>query len=248
MEKNKPFPFAQSELVKNQKNNVNDPSYKHPVGILGGTFDPIHLGHLYIAKHLLEDLKLQIINFIPSFQTPDRTSTMVSAEHRLAMIRIAIEPYLDFWLNDMEIVRGGISYSYDTLTALRESIPTQPLCLILGEDVFALFNQWKNWQKIPDLTHLVVASRPGSSIPEEKWIKDLLKDRQTHDPKKLGMSPGGHIYLHQFISSAINATDIREKIATGEDTSAELPPGVLKYIKQHHLYEATKNNRSKDKG
>lgn len=212
-------------------------SYKNPIGLLGGTFDPIHCGHLKIAKELLEDLNFKHVEFIPNKQSPLRSANIASSTDRLAMIRLAIANQPNFVLNDLEIARPAPSYLIDTLKTLHARIPTQPLCFILGNDSFNNLNHWYQWQQITDYTHLVVIYRPGHPLHQEPWMAELLKDRQVHDPKELGEHVAGKIFIKEINPIATSATKIRAKIAHGEKIQDdELPPQVLHYIKLHHLY------------
>jgi nicotinate-nucleotide adenylyltransferase len=211
--------------------------YKHPIGLLGGTFDPIHQGHINIAKHLLQELGLSSIHFIPNKLPPHRPPPHASAEHRLAMVQIATARYRDFVVNDMEIARPAPSYMIDTLRTLRSLIPNQPLCLILGIDQFIHFNQWYLWEKITELAHLVVVNRPDYALPEETWIKELLAHRQIHDTKLLGAEPSGKIFFVCMKPTAVSATEIRKKIKKQESIAQEVPAEILRYIQEHGLYK-----------
>lgn len=209
---------------------------KKPIGILGGTFDPIHLGHIEIAKLLLNDLNLHNIHFIPNNASPLREKTIADSQHRLAMVKIAVAPYPQFLANDIEIARPAPSYTIDTVKALRKSIPDQPLCLIMGADVFHHFNEWHQWEKIPEYVHMLVVTRIDHITSQPLWMKEFLKKRQTLDSQDLFTSPSGKIYFHRIKPINISGTDIRRKIAEGKDVSNELPKKVLDYIQQHHLY------------
>lgn len=215
---------------------------KHPIGLLGGTFDPIHCGHLAIAEKLIDKLDLQEILFIPNKNPMHRDKPDANATHRLAMTRIATARYPKFIVSDVEINRQGPTYSIDTITAIREQIPKQPLCLILGEDVFASMHQWQKWEKIPDLVHLIIINRPGVTHPYDPDIQTLLDTREMHDIAALTHKPGGYIMQHLIDPLSISATEIRKKLKTGEDVSQEVPPEVLRYIKQHHLYSITRHS------
>lgn len=210
---------------------------KHPIGIFGGTFDPIHYGHTKIAEVLIQSLDLQEMLFIPNKKPMYRKHPAASAEDRLAMVRLATSKNPKFIVNDLELHRPGPTYSIDTITTLRERMPNQPLCLILGTDVFSKMNSWHNWKAIPSLVHLVIINRPKVTLPHEPWLSDLLKEREITDSKKLQSAPGGYIFQHELKPMLISATEIREKLNTGDDVSAEIDPDVLRYIKQHHLYE-----------
>jgi len=209
---------------------------KHPIGLFGGTFDPIHSGHLKIAEQLIDLLDLQCMQFIPNKHPMYRDKPVANAKHRLAMTRIATAHYPKFIVNDVEINRPGPTYTIDTITAIREQIPKQPLCLLIGEDVFASMNGWHDWKKIPDMVHLIIIDRPGVTHPYNSEIQALFDERKTHDTHSLSKKPGGKIIRHLIDPLTISATKVRKKLKTGEDVSREVPPEVLRYIEQHHLY------------
>ena len=211
---------------------------KNPIGLFGGTFDPIHKGHIKIAEELVDGLKLHAMHFIPNKQPMYRHKPMASAKDRLAMVRIATAKNPDFIVNDIEINRSGPTYTIDTITNIRKQIPEQPLCLILGKDAFTKMNTWRDWSDVPALIHLVIINRPGVPLPDEAWIKTLLQQRQICDIQKLRSKPGGYILQYEIEPMTISATDIRKKIKAGKDVSDEVAPEVLRYIEQHHLYTA----------
>jgi len=209
---------------------------KHPIGLFGGTFDPIHKGHIKIAAQLITDLRLHSIQFIPNKDPMYREKPIADAKHRLAMIRIATMRNPQMIVNDIEIQRPGPTYSIDTIINIRQKIPEQPLCLILGKDSFAQMNTWKSWKDIPNLIHLIIINRPDTPLSYEPWMKKLLKAYEICDSRKLCFSPGGYILQYEIEPMLISATEIRRKLKNAEDTSNELSAEVLRYIQQHHLY------------
>jgi nicotinate-nucleotide adenylyltransferase len=211
-------------------------NYKHPIGLFGGTFDPIHCGHIKIAENLLKTLNLQSVHFIPNKAPPHRPAPIASADDRFTMVRIATARHPDFIVNDIELARPAPSYTIDTLTTLRSLIPHQPICLIIGIDEFINFNKWYFWEKIPDLVHLVIVNRPGFELPSSDWLEKLLKKRHTQNRKLLGMEPGGSIFFVDMKPIYISATDIRHKIKHNDHISEIISSDVLSYIKEHHLY------------
>lgn len=209
---------------------------KHPIGLFGGTFDPIHKGHIAIANELIHALELHAMHFIPNKEPMHRHKPKASAEHRLAMVRIATARNPKFIVNDVEMRRPGPTYTIDTLTQIRNQIPNQPLCLILGKDVFSSMNTWHEWENIPALVHLVIINRPGVPLSYDPWMKTLLKEHETNNIRKLCLKPGGYILQHEIEPMMISATEIRKKLKAGKDVSNEVPTEVLRYIQQHRLY------------
>lgn len=211
-------------------------SLKHPIGLFGGTFDPIHKGHIKIAEQLMAALELQGMQFIPNKEPMHRDQPAASAEHRLAMVRIATAKNPKFIVNDVEIKRPGPTYTIDTISRIREQIPEQPLCLILGTDVFAKMNTWHEFERIIELVHIVVINRPGVSLSYEPWMKTLIQEHQTSNLQNLCQKPGGYLLQHEIEPLMISATEIRKKIKAKKVINDEVCPEVLRYIQQHRLY------------
>lgn len=206
------------------------------IGILGGTFDPIHNGHIQIAETVLQTLHLERIEFIPCFQPPHRHQPIASAADRLAMVKLAIQPHPHFHANEIEIVRQGISYSVDTLTALRKQMPNQPLYFILGADAFSAFDRWHEWRKIPALVHLIIVGRPSSELPSNPEIQALLFNNQTRDSTDLQKNISGKIYFLNNELIDISATKIRHAIQLGKKDIRGLDKAVQNYIIDHNIY------------
>lgn len=208
-----------------------------PIGILGGTFDPIHHGHLRSALEAWEDLALAEIRFIPGRHPPHRETPMVTAAHRLAMLELAIAGQPGFVIDERELQRDGPSYMVDTLTSLRAEVGSTPLCLIIGMDVFAELHQWHRWQDIPGLTHLLVLQRPGSGLPLSEALGELVSRHKLHNPTALRERPAGGIIFQPVSQLDISATRIRQCLACGNSPRYLLPEPVLAYIRRHGLYQ-----------
>ncbi len=206
------------------------------IGILGGTFDPIHFGHLRTALELYQSLDLTEVRLIPCFQPVHRKLPVASPEHRLAMVKHAIESETALKVDDLEIKRKGPSYTIDTLTAFRKKLPQTPLCLIMGIDALLNFPSWHRWEDILQLAHLVVAHRPQYQLPQTGIVADLLKQRLKKNAAALHEQLAGNIYLHPVTSLDISATDIRKQIARGRSPRYLLPNNVYNYILQHGVY------------
>lgn len=210
--------------------------HKTPTGLLGGTFDPIHNGHLHIANYVMQALDLKVMQFIPNRQVPKKHKAFANEQHRIAMLRLALSNHQSFIVNDIEFSRPAPSYMFDTLTTLRSLVPTLPLCLILGADAFDGLNHWFRWQDLLDLVHLVIINRPDYPIPSSDWQKELLAKHLTHKKEDLHAAPSGKIIMLKAQPIAISSTGIREKIKAGEDASEYMPKKVWNYIQQHKLY------------
>lgn len=207
------------------------------VGILGGTFDPIHEGHIAIAEHVLQAFALHHVELIPCFQPPHRHQPIASPEHRLAMTHLAVQNHPRLLVNDIEIMRQGISYSVDTLMQLREKFKETAFYLILGEDAFVHFNEWHEWEKIFEFAHLIIVSRSQSDLTKPAWLKPILNQRQITDKKDFHKNSAGSIYFEKIEPIAISATQIREAILAEKKGIPGLAKNVRDYISKHHIYQ-----------
>lgn len=214
-----------------------------PLGILGGTFDPVHFGHLRPALELLEGLELDAIRLIPCGIPPHRQVPIAGAEQRLAMLRLAVEGVEGLEVDERELKRAGPSYMVDTLLSLREEVGEQPLCLILGLDAFLGLDSWHQWERILDLCHLVVAHRPGWTLHEgiSGPIQQLLNRRQIRDREGICREKAGMILFQAVTQLDISATSIRNRLAQGQQVRYLLPDPVLEYIEQQGLYQEKVN-------
>lgn len=204
------------------------------IGIIGGTFDPIHIGHLRLALEVSEQLSLKEMRFIPSATPPHRWQPVASAEHRLAMVKLAIQDTHEFGIDDREYRREGASYTVDTLKSIRQEIGKDTsLCLLLGLDAFQSFTQWHDWQGILELTHLVISSRPGyDEIPEESWMKERL----TKTAEDLSQKPAGMLFYADVSQLDISATIIRKQLKNGNSSRYLTTNAVHDYILKNKLY------------
>lgn len=213
-----------------------------PVGILGGTFDPIHYGHLRLAEELGETLRLGEVLIVPSGMPPHRGAPAVSAEHRLAMARLAAAGNPRLEVDDRELRRAGPGYTFDTLAELRaESGAARPLVLLIGADAFLEFATWHRWHEIFGLAHVAVAHRPGS--PVERWRERMPQPlareysaRLMQQPLATHLSPAGGIVVIPFTALDIAATAIRDMLRAGASPRYLLPAAVLDYIREKRLY------------
>lgn len=206
------------------------------IGLLGGTFDPIHFGHLRTALELQQALDLAEVRFIPCYQPVHRKLPIATPEQRLAMVRCAIRDEPALTVDDCEIQRQTPSYSVETLEILRQKYPETPLCLIMGIDAFLGFPSWHRYNDILSLAHLIIAHRPQYQIPSSGIVTVLLKERLKQDPIAIHEKLGGYILLHPVTPLEISATDIRKQIATGKNPRYLLPDSAYQYIQQHGVY------------
>jgi nicotinate-nucleotide adenylyltransferase len=206
------------------------------IGILGGTFDPIHFGHLRTAIELHQALDLAEVRLIPCYQPVHRKLPIASPEQRLEMAYCAVHDEPALTIDNCEIERQRPSYTIETLEILRQKFPQTPLCLIMGIDAFLGFPSWHRYEEILALAHLVIAHRPQYQIPSSGIVTSLLKERLKHNAVAIHESLGGHIILHPVTPLEISATDIRKQIATSQNPRYLLPNNVYKYIQQHGVY------------
>ncbi|MEI6458848.1 MAG: nicotinate-nucleotide adenylyltransferase [Pseudomonadota bacterium] len=214
--------------------NGNAPS--GPMGIFGGTFDPIHYGHLRTAYELLEILRLPEIRFMPAGSPPHRAGTIADNEQRLAMVRAAVIGQPGFTVDDREIRKTSPSYSIETLAELRAEFPERPLCLIIGMDAFLGLPQWHRWRELLHLGHLVVAHRPGWNAPTLGPLGELLVDHGTGTVRELHEQRAGRIYIHAVTQLEISSTDVRALIGAGRDPRYLMPEGVRRIILETGCY------------
>ncbi len=210
--------------------------FQKPIAIFGGTFDPIHFGHLRTALEIYDTCQLAEVRFIPCYQPVHRERPVASPEDRLNMITLAIKDESAFKVDDCEIKRQGPSYMVDTLETLRKNISDQtPLCLIMGIDALLGFAQWHRYDDILKLAHLIIAHRPDYQLPENGTIAHLLKDSVKKD---IHQTRSGSIILQPVTALEISATEIRKALAKGKNPRFLLPDSVYEYIKQHGIYHS----------
>ncbi len=207
-----------------------------PLGIFGGTFDPIHLGHLRTAFELLGVLGLGEMRFVPAGQPPHRDTPRADAALRLALVEAAIADQPGFVLDDREVRRTGPSYMVLTLRELRAEFPGRPLCLVLGMDAFLGLPQWHEWRELLVLAHVVVAHRPGWRVPVEGPLGGLLASHRTDRVADLHESPAGRILVHAVTQLEISSTELRGLLAAGHDPRYLVPEAVRTVLRDTGCY------------
>lgn len=206
------------------------------IGILGGTFDPVHCGHLRLAVEMREQLGLDAVRLVPAGSPPHRASPRASAKARLHMLEAAIAGAEGLYIDGREFERGGWSYMVDTLSSLRTSFPEDALCLILGMDAFCGLESWHQWQRLLQLAHLGVANRPGMHPPEEGQVADLLRRARIDDPAQLRRRKAGCIVLCNIPAMEISGTQIRALIDRGRSVRYLVPDSVFDIIMMDGIY------------
>lgn len=195
---------------------------KQRIGLLGGSFDPVHLAHIALAKAALHSLQLHQVQLLPASKPWQKDQLGASASHRIAMLELACAPYSYLAVNPIEIERGGTTYTYDTVSQLPSN---KEHFWILGSDQIQNFIHWHNWQGILDHVTLAVAHRPGSAPTPPPELQNFLQAQNK--------------VLHHidFAPTSLSATLIRERLQQHQSVASMVPQSVAHYIEQHHLYQ-----------
>ncbi len=209
------------------------------IGILGGTFNPIHNGHLHLAERLQQALGLETIRFIPAAIPALKDAPNVSADKRAEMVKLAIASYPTFQIDTRELERAGPSYTIDSLISLRKELGEKvSICWLIGSDAFAKHNTWHRWNELFDHCHFVVVKRPHSEdLTWNDEIESLVERHQTNDVNALKNSASGKVLIQEIAALDISSTQIREHIASKTNVSDLIPSSVIHYIQQHQLYQ-----------
>jgi nicotinate-nucleotide adenylyltransferase len=215
----------------------------NPIGIFGGTFDPIHYGHLRTGFELWQTLGLAELRFVPTGNPGHREPPIADAGLRLAMVRAAVADQPGFVVDDREVRRLGVTYSVDTLTELRAELPDRSLCLIVGMDAFLGLPGWHRWREILDLAHVVVAHRPGWKAPTSGPLGELMVDRGTGAVRDLHAVRAGRIHVHSVTQLEISSTDLRQIITSGRDPRFLVPDAVRDIILETGCYARARAGR-----
>ncbi|MBT4520032.1 MAG: nicotinate-nucleotide adenylyltransferase [Halieaceae bacterium] len=208
------------------------------VGVFGGTFNPIHNGHLRSGLELIERLKLDQLRLMPSAIPPHRPTPACSAEHRAAMVELAVMGEERMVCDRRELQRPGRSYTIDSLEELRsEKGPDFSLCLVMGCDAVRDINSWHRWQKLLDYCHVIIIARPGWQLPLAGEVSAWLSDNLQLDGTVIQQSPHGGILVEELRPQVISSTEIRVMLAQGLSTKYLLPERVIDYIHNYNLYK-----------
>ena len=206
------------------------------IAIFGGTFDPIHFGHLRAASEVSELLRANDFRLLPAGHPPHREGTWAEAYHRLAMLELALAPYPDLTVDEREVRRDGPSFMVETLESIRNEAGDAPILMCLGQDACNGLNRWHRWREIFDLAHLVVMTRPRSRPQYPEDLGEYIEARQVHRTRDLMDAPCGRIRHVEVTQLEISSTDIRRQLAAGRNPRFLLPDTVLAYIRKHGLY------------
>ena len=208
------------------------------IGVLGGTFDPVHYGHLRSALEIQQCLGLDEVRLVPSHVPPHRPQPSASPQQRVTMLNAAVSNYPVFKVDSREFDRDGPSYTLDTLKSFREDMAGTDICLLVGMDAFRGFTAWHRWREFPDYCHMVVMNRPGAALPEQGELADFIRLHRVMDAEKLKSQSSGLLLFQQVSQLEISASQIRKLLAAGQDAGFLLPERVLDIIKKEGLYGA----------
>jgi len=204
--------------------------------ILGGTFDPVHFGHLRPALDVQQALGIACVHLLPCRVPPHRAAPLATAEQRLELLQLAVadEPALE--IDERELRRDGPSYMVDTLESLRTEQGEEPVCLALGLDALLGLDRWHRWQDILALSHLVVMHRPGSPWPQQGTLADRVNSARVTDAGALERQAAGCVIGVPVTQMAVSSTQIRDLLAAGQNPRYLLPDAVLNRVQQEKWY------------
>ena len=208
------------------------------IGILGGTFDPVHFGHLRPALEIQQALGLDEVRLVPSHTPPHRSKPHASPQQRLTMLRAAVADDPAFTVDTREYDREGPSYTLDTLKSLRADLAGTDLCLLIGLDAFLGFTSWHRWHEISGYCHIIVMTRPGMTLPEQGELADFIPLHRVKDAETLKTRASDLLLFHPVSQLEISGTQIRKLLATGKRADFLLPGSVLEFIRSEGLYTA----------
>ncbi|MDO9366226.1 MAG: nicotinate-nucleotide adenylyltransferase [Methylotenera sp.] len=219
---------------------IGNPTIQIPaIGIFGGTFNPIHFGHLRMAQELADALNFDEVRFIPAANPPHKNTPIISAEHRVAMVHLSIKNNPCFTFDDRELHRAGASYTIDTLLSLREELGMKAsITLLMGSDAFTKFDTWYRWQEIIQLCHIALVQRPQSEANKlPNILETFLHNHYTEHSDDLHTTPAGFVTMRQVTALDISSTAIREAFKHGHSARYLMPDSVIEYIHAHKLYK-----------
>ena len=199
------------------------------IGIYGGSFDPVHLGHLQTATSIKNELSIDRLFMLPCSEPVHKNSLNYTSKERLQMLNLAIKEFTSLEIDTREILRGGNSFMIDTLLDLKESFKDESICLVIGMDSFINFKTWKNWDEFSKLVHLAVLPRIGNQ-PIRKTLETFDTTKNTH---QLKAKSNGYLYFSNSQMIDISSSDIRGKIAANQNLDNFLPTSIISFIKKY---------------
>jgi len=201
------------------------------IGIYGGSFDPIHLGHLKTATTLKTELQLDHLFLLPCCEPVHKDGLKYPSNDRLKMLNLALDKFSTLEIDSREILRGGGSYMIDTLLELKQIYREEPICLIIGMDSFLKIKTWKDWQEFSKLVHLVILQRQGFNIIDSS-LDSFHNTKEVNEPR---LESNGLLYFSNCPKINISSSDIRDRISANQNLDDLLPKSVINYLR---LYEA----------
>lgn len=215
-----------------------------PLGIFGGTFDPIHNGHIYPVLEAAKITQIKNIGLMPCFIPSHKSDAIVSSKHRLKMVELICEQYPLFFADPRDIKRGKPTFTVDSLQEIRSAMPNTPICFFIGTDSLQKLCTWHQWQRLFSLCHFVVCERKGDAVDKLKTdsdqylqLQNLLKERQIFNVSGLHSSIAGHIYIAKTATITLSSTEVRNKIYNNQSVEDIMPPKIIEYIEKHKLYQ-----------
>lgn len=221
--------------------NLNSLREMQLIGVLGGTFNPIHFGHLRLAQELADTLSLAEVRFTPAANPPHKTAPSVSAFNRAEMVKLAISDNPLFKCDERELKRAGVSYTIDTLTSLKIEVGAKTaLCLIMGSDAFTQLNTWYRWQELLDYCHIILVQRPLTTATDQPALANeltlLLQNHYTENISDLSSQNAGFIHMQTITALSISSTAIRAAVKLKQMPRYLTPQTVINYIAANQLY------------
>ncbi len=206
------------------------------VAIFGGTFDPVHYGHLRCADEARQKLALNNLYLLPAGNPPHRDKPQATVAQRLDMLYLARTEFPRLLIDDRETRRSGPSYMVDTLQELRNSFPDRPLLLLIGQDVANQLHSWHHWQKLFDLAHIVILTRPAADSAYRPDLAEQIRLRSVKDVEELNGTTAGAVLQLEVEPIDVSATELKRYIRSGRSPVSMLPAAVLEYIMKNRLY------------
>ena len=208
------------------------------VALLGGTFNPIHFGHLNLANCLVDYLQVESVRMIPCAIPPHRETPSVSAEQRLAMLQLAIDDHPLLTSDDLELRKSTPSYSIETVQQIRQQVGEEtPLFFCIGMDSLLTIDSWHHWQQLLDYCHLAICPRPGYKLPIKGHLAEWIEQNLCDDIERVKTLAQGCLHLCKIPLKDISSTAIRDSIKCAQSIDHLTPKPVVNFITKHSLYE-----------